>query len=691
MTEPESVPTVGSRTGRYLIIREVAPGALGSLFIAEREVGEGVTYGLARVVSLPSQLPAHEEQALADAIWDSTHLTHELVLRVADVVTGKGWITLVHEHSEGSLISYLQSCARQTRGAFPAKVASRVALDVIEGLEQSRDLCASAGIPWRPGSVSPGSLLVGPDGRVRALDGQITAAALRVPTLRHRPGVASHAAPEFMDDTREPGERSDVFAVGVLLWELLTGQTLFAEGSSASLGHGFKIPKVAQSVPTGTKVPQGLVHTVHTALEADPSKRQSSLRELAVAIVMGVEDVSTYEQVLEFTDGLLLSTPADAPAPAADESSSVSLTATVNASGASPMIFSVESPADASAQVSVQQTNLAPSDGTGETTHVEPPIEQPSSLGTERAAESPHVGDPQDEITGQRAAVTATPAMNDAVPPQGADEYRQKHGTLPGQGEQGAKGTSGMASSVVSAPPAARTDLGASTVTPEPSNRATASVPPASSATTSAPPASSATASTAGPFRLVHDEPFVPIAIKPVQVVGAAEPPVSAQTQSPSSRPPISAAPAAAASVIDASFAPKRTVQLSMGTIVFGILTTVLAVVVVMMVLQRSHGNAAEAPAASAPNRVGVSFGERVEQQNVVAAEAVAPNRAPALAPIVDAGIAAAASAKADHHKHVSATPNKAGSKPAANEGDPHGTDSKTTEQPNKHFIPNEL
>jgi hypothetical protein len=75
----------------------------------------------------------------------------------------------------------------------------------------------------------------------------------------------------------------------------------------------------------------------------------------------------------------------------------------------------------------------------------------------------------------------------------------------------------------------------------------------------------------------------------------------------------------------------------------------------------------------------------------VAVAEATALDRVPVPALIVDAGTAAAAAAKADHHKHVSATPNKAGSKPAANEGDPHGTDSKTTEQPNRHFIPNEL
>ena len=110
-------------------------------------------HGLARVVTLPPGLAGKDEQALADAIWDSTNLVHDLVLRVADVVTGKGWLTLIHEHSEGSLLEYLQRCAKEASSPFPAKVAARIVLDVVEGLEQSRDHCANANIPWRPGSV----------------------------------------------------------------------------------------------------------------------------------------------------------------------------------------------------------------------------------------------------------------------------------------------------------------------------------------------------------------------------------------------------------------------------------------------------------------------------------------------------------------------------------------------------------
>ncbi len=784
VTDTDTVPTVGSRIGRYLIIREVAQGVLGPLFIAEREVGEGVAYGLARVVNLPPDLPAHDEQSIADAIWDSTHINHELALRVADVITGKGYITLIHEHSEGSLLSYLQTCAQRSQGAFPAKVASRVALDVIEGLEQSRDLCANAGIPWRPGSVSPSSLLLGPDGRVRAMDGQITAAALRVPTLRRRPGVAVYAAPELLDDTREPNERTDVFAVGVLLWELLTGRSLFAEqGSSSGLGHGFRVPKVAQSVPPGTKVPQGLVHTVHTALEADPSRRQASLRELAVAIVMGVEDVSTYEQVLEFTDGILLAAASDPPAappvPAAAESAVEPAEKSVDAaplSGpvAGPVIFSVETPA---AAVAAELT--APSESTpasGEPAPKSRDSENRPTMPSEEFVNAPcgdDMGAALDSrpTPGAAAASTATPLSPDSAvapanPEVAAAPASPEFAVAPANPEVAAAPANPEVAAapanpevvaapanpeVVAAPANPEVAVAsASTTTPlspdsaaAPAEVAAASVNPEVAAASASPeadeitgrrtaltdagaPSSSGVAPaqqrdetpsaehrqrlgtlpghgedgaqpspsvpppSAGPFRLVHDEPFVPIAVKPVQVIRDPEP--AKPSQPPSSSPPspasAPAAPVATSEPAMLSVSPKRTVQLSLGTIVFGILTTVLAVVVVMLVIQqRSPDQAANARAA--PDRAATPAAGHAEQSSDrVEGEPARP--APAAVPLTDAGSGAPAAARGDNRKHSSAMPNKPGNKPAAAESDTR-TDSKAEQPPSRNFIPNEL
>ena len=685
MTDNESVPTVGSRIGRYLVLREVAQGTLGPLFIAEREVGEGVSYGLARVVTLPSELQPQDEQALADAIWDSTHLAHDLVLRVADVVTDKGSLTLIHEHSEGSLLEFLQTCAAEAKIAFPAKVASRVALDVIEGLEQSRDHCASAGIPWRSGSVSPGSLLLGPDGRVRAMDGQITAAALRVRAMRQRPGVAAYAAPEMLDDACEPSERSDVFAVGALLWELLTGQSLFGEqGSSANLGRNFKIPKVTQSVPAGTKVPQGLVHTVHTALEADPLKRQSSLRELAVAIVMGVEDVSTYEQVLEFTDALLLPSTQEAPVPAGP-SPNVGIAGDLNIATTAPNIFTVESPGAAAATAVEPNSAVAaaPAAAPVMSSPATTPPEVAERRGAADTAGPTHLApaaEPQVEITGEQPNVTveeatATPAAAGVaaageVAAQAAGAYRDKLGTLPGHGTRGEKAD-----------------------TPAPSSAgASAASPPATDATAKKPSSNAAFNQGApGPFQLVHDEPIVPIAVKPVHVVGesrASKPSKPAPSGSITPARSVSASAQVDLDVQSGGAPGKHTVQLSMGTLVFGILTTVLAVIVVMLVLQRSSNKSADAPVASAA--IATPSAQRADQQQAHLREGVPADPASGAATAVEStSVTPAATGKVDHHKHGAGTPGKPGGK---SEGDTPNTDSKSADPPtNRHYIPNEL
>jgi serine/threonine protein kinase len=621
-------------------------------------------HGLARVVSLPPGLPAKDEQTLADAIWDSTNLAHDLVIRVADVVTGKSWLTLIHEHSEGSLLEFLQRCAEEVSCPFPAKVAARIALDVVEGLEQSRDYCASAGIPWRPGSVSPGSLLLGPDGRIRALDGQITAAALRVPALRAQPGASAFAAPEMLDDARDPNERSDVFSIGVLLWELLTGKTLFGEKSnSLDLGHSFKIPKISHSLPEGTKVPQGLVHAVHTALEAEPLKRQASLRELAVAIVMGVEEVATYAQVIDFTDAIL--------EPRSDEDSRP-------AAAAPEPVVSQDVPL-APVNLPVEQTPVP----------VMPPVETAAPVAEVPLLDRPLV---REVPLVQQPQVAPTPgdaraeSVTESLPAR-----RDKLDTLPGQGSRTPVEVELRASTEPTPTPPG--------LSPQPELQQPQALPP-----DPAPPApvdlaqiitqAAPSIPPAQPFRLVSEEPFVPVSVQPVQTVGDA--PNRPATIDADPLRSSSSRPAPATTWDDTGGADavpglpkKRTLQLSMGTLILGFSTTVLAVIVIMLVMQRGSGSK-ESPSTSsaaalqpvAPNAPGV---QPVEVAN--------PERATAeSATQTDAGIAASAGAKADHHKRAAKDQGKAPGKSGSTEDEPASGDSKAAGQgPNKHYIPNEL
>jgi cell division protein FtsN len=131
----------------------------------------------------------------------------------------------------------------------------------------------------------------------------------------------------------------------------------------------------------------------------------------------------------------------------------------------------------------------------------------------------------------------------------------------------------------------------------------------------------------------------------------------------------------------------KRTLQLSMGTLILGFSTTVLAVIVIMLAMQRGSTSKEAPPNASAT--AVESAAPNVPQP----AEVANPERATAdNGTQTDAGIAASAAAKLDHHKRTAKDQAKASGKPGSTEVEATSGDNKGAGQPpNKHYIPNEL
>src|SRR5512145_2452611 len=249
--ELEAIPTAGSLVGRHLIVREISRGTIGPLFLARTQNESEAVDTLARVIPIPLDLPSKDDQLIEEAIWDSANVGHDMVLRVADVVAGKGWVTLIHDHQPGTMLSAMHWRASDLGNPFPSEVAARMALDVLEGLEQSRSLCDSNGVPWRSGGIAMGSLYLCGDGRTRALDGQVMAAVMRSARMREIAGTSAGLPPEMLDEGRDLDQRADVFTVGALLWQLLTGREL-------SNDTAFPAESISRSAPHGTLVPQGL-------------------------------------------------------------------------------------------------------------------------------------------------------------------------------------------------------------------------------------------------------------------------------------------------------------------------------------------------------------------------------------------------------------------------------------------------
>jgi serine/threonine protein kinase len=305
LTDLDAAPVEGTRLGRYLFLREIAIGPLGRLYELRGEEEANGLSALGRVVHLSAELDADREQAIVGSAWEALELRHEHTLCVADVVFGKGWVTLVHDHAEGSLLRSLHARAQERNSTFPVAVALRIATDIIEGMQETRKLCDSVGIAWTPGGTNPGSLYLCGDGRTRSLDGQLAVVLLRQDPEHARTIEGLFSAPEVSATDKELDERTDVFAAGAVLWELLTGLDLGAAAGKSSKGTSrAAAPKLNLAVPNSVKFPIGLARAVDSALEFDPAKRLQTLAELKAAIAREGE-VAAYAQVIDFTDALL--------------------------------------------------------------------------------------------------------------------------------------------------------------------------------------------------------------------------------------------------------------------------------------------------------------------------------------------------------------------------------------------------
>ncbi len=206
----------------------------------------------------------------------AARLTHPNVVAVHDLVVAQSHSFIVMELVPGRSLSRM---LEDGTPLLPA-LAVRIARDVAEALAYAH----ARGLTHR--DVAPGNVIVGPDGRAKVLDFGLARAEDWTPAFDPTPsprGTVAYISPEQAEGRRGDA-RSDIYSLGCVLYQMLTGRPPFEGPSPAAiLAQHVLAPPVPPS-QLGPEVPLSLDRIVLRCLMKEPRCRFPSAAELAAAL-----------------------------------------------------------------------------------------------------------------------------------------------------------------------------------------------------------------------------------------------------------------------------------------------------------------------------------------------------------------------------------------------------------------------
>jgi serine/threonine-protein kinase len=218
--------------GPYTLFEPLGRGGMAELYLARAETELGAT----RLAAVKVVLPALAgDPQLADMLVHEAKLaaglSHRHIVSVLDLGSDPSGLYIAMEYVEGlDLNALLRLCSAQGEG-LPAEHALGIVADVLDGLDYAHRAKNEAGIPLGivHRDVSPSNVLISYEGEVKLCDFGIARAndlVLKTDDEDEVKGKAGYMSPEHAFGEALDA-RSDVFATGIILWELLAGRRLY--------------------------------------------------------------------------------------------------------------------------------------------------------------------------------------------------------------------------------------------------------------------------------------------------------------------------------------------------------------------------------------------------------------------------------------------------------------------------------
>ncbi len=295
-------PLRGTRIGRYRLAYEIASGGMATVYIASVEGPAGVdqVVALKRIHRHLAKQKSYVEMFLDEARLAS-RIRHPNVCMMTDFGEEEGEYFIAMEYLHGMPLSRVikKLGRRARREPVPARwpaMASKLVAEACEGLHAAHEIRAVdgelLGVVHR--DVSPQNLFVGFDGVLRVVDFGIAKAAdkLHQTETAEFKGKIAYMAPEQLEKG-EVDRRTDVWALGVVLWEAISLRRLFRRSQEAQTMYAVLEHEVSPISETAPGVPEALDGVLYRALDRDVDQRTPDARTL------GRDIMRTWGQVLE--------------------------------------------------------------------------------------------------------------------------------------------------------------------------------------------------------------------------------------------------------------------------------------------------------------------------------------------------------------------------------------------------------
>jgi serine/threonine protein kinase len=295
MTSEGSALALSNRLGTYELIRPLAQGGMADIYLARR-LGPG-KFERHVAVKVLNRSRATDDEACAMFLDEArlvAMLNHHNIASVleVDVVDGKHYLAMEYVH--GADLREILATAQRAGKMLPFETAISIVCAAAAGLDHAHRRCSPDGKPLKlvHRDVSLSNIMVGHDGSVKVVDFGI--ASTTIASVHTLPGVvrgkASYMSPEqCLGDKVD--HRSDVFALGVVLYELTTGARCFH--GKTDFERMLAVVRSDYIAPSDlvASYPRELEQVIRTALASAPGKRFAS----AAAMIEALERVAVLQ------------------------------------------------------------------------------------------------------------------------------------------------------------------------------------------------------------------------------------------------------------------------------------------------------------------------------------------------------------------------------------------------------------